>query len=181
MQFLSSNPLYSDIVNSVKNPLLISSIRAMRYGANDRNRENFLRTFTRSTLVCLTTSAPITPDHSIPETDEEGFNLYGVDTRISLVQITTEDNSLYLPVFTDCSAVRKVPGLCDYHGLALNAKTILEMAITAESAGIILNPGTDEHTILDRELIGELVSDLRSKDLLPEEKSLNLISHSFQS
>lgn len=178
MQSYPRDNFSPDAVNTLENPRLLCSLRALLYSNNEQNRQTFLRIFLDSNLIVLTTEAPRITPGQILKTSEDGYNLYDKDTEISLIQLNSNTGGLILPIFTETKFVI-ASGLNQYHGIALTAKDILEMALIAESESIIINPASPEFLALDRNLIKDLVSDLKSSYKLPPEDSLTLRSHTI--
>jgi hypothetical protein len=178
MQSCPQDNFAPDVVNTLENPRLLSSLRALLYSNNEQNKKTFFRIFLESNLIALTTEAPKTKPDSILKTSEDGYNLYDKNTEISLIQLNSSTGGLILPIFTETKFVI-ASGLNIYHGIALSAKDILEMALIAESESIVINPASPEFLVLDRNLIKDLVRDLKSSYKLPPEDSLTLVSHTI--
>ncbi len=160
-----------DPVNSIINSQLRSAIRAMLYSENKRNLDGFLRIFLQSDLIVLTLEAPELPESETLKIDEEGFGYYQPGTNIPLVQLTTEEGKMILPVFTESCLVHCISGLEDFHGLLLSAPLILEMAVQAGTDTFCINPGTEEEFKIERVSIIELVTQLKLHGILPKEAS----------
>ncbi len=178
MQSCPQNNFAPDIVNTIENPRLLCSLRALLYSNNEQNRQTFFRIFLESSLIALTTEAPRIKSDQILNTSEDGYNLYDKDTEISLIQLNSNTGGLILPIFTEAKFVI-ASGLNIYHGIALSAKDVLEMALIAESESLVINPASPEFLVLDRSLIKDLVKDLKSSYKLPPEDSLTLVSHTI--
>ena len=168
-----------DVVNTLKNSPLHSAIRALLYSNNSKNTETFFRTFLDSTLIVLTNEAPISPENTILNYDEEGYVHYCKDTQVPLVQLNADIGTLVLPVFTESKYVHKVKGLNEFNGLAVSAPNLLEMSLIAQSSAICINPGNPEFLMLDRGLIEELVEDLKRTQKLPKEDLMTFHGHNI--
>ncbi len=166
-----------DVVNTLNNPRLLSAIRALLYSNNDRNQNAFFRTLLESTLIVLTQEAPRIPDGSILQYEEDGYAHYSKDTQIPLVQLNSDANTLILPAFTSSKYVHQIKGLSEFNGLAIETKDLLEVSIIAESSAICINPGSDEFLMLDRELILNLVNDLKKSSKIPKNDIVTLLNH----
>ncbi len=174
-----------DVVNETRNSRLISAISAITYSPSKRNENAFIQTLIESNLILLSLEAPRPPSGYITRLDEEGFGYYGIDTKISLVQLNSHlkdhnnqaTKQLMLPVFTESSYVHKIPGLSDFHGLAMSAIDVLELCIIAKSEILSINPGSKCQLDISRDSVEELVINLRKNGFLPQKESLLVDSH----
>jgi len=166
-----------DLVNNLRNPLLLSAIRALLYSNDDRNREAFFRTLLNSTLLVLTNTPPKTPKETILNYDAKGYSQYQPNTEMPLVQLNSDIGTLILPVFTDTRHVQKLKDLRGFHGLAVSTHDLLEMSLIAESNAICINPGSPEFIMLDRKLIEGLVADLKANAQVPEKELMTFHGH----
>ncbi len=168
-----------DIVNNLKNPALESAIRAVYFSPSKTNISGFFRVLIESTMVVLTLSAPKNDD-GINYSDESGFSRFDIGTKIELVQLKDENEELILPIFTEAKHVHRVAGLENFHGMAISALNILEMAIAAKSAKVVFNLGSVEQLELDRPHMMEIVKQFRNFNLLPNDPIMKNESSSTQ-
>ena len=120
----------------VTNPELIAAIEAIKKEANDDTQDSFYKALKNARFL-----SPVTIEPRPEPGDAGGKATLTVDTKISFADITDVNGDIYMPVYTDWSALKQWRDVPDEQTLITSYEDISGMVLgNPKIAGFVINP-----------------------------------------
>lgn len=144
-----------DVRGPVTNPELKAALEGMHRENTRENQDKALDALLQAHLL-----SPVSIDPPPEGADGEGKTQLKKDTKIQFQLLSTQDNRVFFPAFTDWEELRKLCGPQNQQTLVLTFADYVPMVLRdAAAAGLVVNPFGDSLT-LERPMVEYLAGRL---------------------
>jgi len=132
-----------DVRQPVTNPELKAALERMHRENVRENQDKALELLLQAHLL-----APVTIDPPPEGADEEGRTQLKKDTKIQFQLLSTQDERVFFPAFTDWEELRRLCGPKNQQTLVLTFADYVPMVLRdGSAAGLVVNPFGDSLTL----------------------------------